>query len=139
MMMSGKNQSTLASMFDVQNFMYHLGVEAIKCDGGCVEVTLDYKDELSSKRGVFHNGVLGALVDMVANAVAKEAARSPTEFNIAEQKLNMFAPAVGERLIVTGTAVKAGRTLTIVDANIYVMNGSTRNHVAMALITLVAK
>ncbi|OUR77474.1 hypothetical protein A9Q83_11020 [Alphaproteobacteria bacterium 46_93_T64] len=125
--------------FDVKNFMHHLGVELVSNDTGVCEMRLQYQDTLSVAEGVFHVGVIGAIGDIAVSAAAKSAARGDGKLELAEKKLNIFAPAKGDHLIAKAKVIKSGRTLTVVEANIYVLNGSTCSQCAMALVTLISE
>jgi uncharacterized protein (TIGR00369 family) len=53
-----------------------------------------------------------------------------------EFKLNLLAPAAGERLVAEGFVVKAGRTLTITRGEVHAEQGGTRSLVALMQQTL---
>ena len=131
--------SNLGAIFDVPNFMHHLGVDAVSLEAGSCELRLDFQENLSVTKGVFHTGVVAAMFDMAVTTAAKNVAPDGVKLVIAEQKLNIFAPAKGNQLIAVATVVKAGRTLTVVEANLYAIKGSTRTQCALSLATLIAE
>jgi acyl-coenzyme A thioesterase PaaI-like protein len=53
-----------------------------------------------------------------------------------EYKINLLAPAVGERFRATGTVVRSGRTLSVVDTEVVAESGSELRPVARMLATL---
>ncbi|MCC2110958.1 MAG: PaaI family thioesterase, partial [Hyphomicrobiales bacterium] len=53
-----------------------------------------------------------------------------------EFKINLLAPAAGERLIARGRVIKPGRTLTIARADVYGVQNGGEVHVATALYTM---
>jgi acyl-coenzyme A thioesterase PaaI-like protein len=53
-----------------------------------------------------------------------------------EFKLNLLAPAAGERLVAEGHVVKAGRTLTITRGDVYAEANGQRTLVALMQQTL---
>jgi uncharacterized protein (TIGR00369 family) len=55
----------------------------------------------------------------------------PAEVLTVEMKINLVAPAAGDRLIATGRVVKAGRRLTVVTAEVEVETDGTRRTVAL--------
>ncbi len=54
-----------------------------------------------------------------------------------EFKLNLLAPAGGERLLAEGHVVKAGRTLAITRGEVYAETGNQRTLVALMQQTLI--
>lgn len=55
----------------------------------------------------------------------------------AEFKVNLMAPAAGERLVAEGRVVKAGRTLTVAQAEVFAEAAGARRLAALLTATLV--
>ncbi len=55
-----------------------------------------------------------------------------------EFKVNLLAPAAGERLIALGRVVKPGRTLTVAQAEVFAETSGGRKLVALLTATLMA-
>ena len=53
-----------------------------------------------------------------------------------EYKINLMAPAVGERFLATGEVVRAGRTLTIVEAEVVAQADGGEKPIARVLATM---
>ena len=53
-----------------------------------------------------------------------------------EYKINLLAPAVGERLLARGEVLKPGRTLSVTRAEVYAFSGGKTVHVASMQQTL---
>ena len=53
-----------------------------------------------------------------------------------EFKVNLMAPAAGELFIARGYVIKAGRTLTVVEAEVLAEQGSDQKSVAQMLATM---
>ncbi len=56
----------------------------------------------------------------------------------AEFKINLVAPAAGDRILAVGRVVKAGRTLTLAQAEVHAQAGGARRLVALLTATLMA-
>ena len=54
-------------------------------------------------------------------------------------KVNLLAPASGERLVAEGEVVRAGRTLTVCRGDAHAEQGADRVHVATMLATMVRR
>jgi uncharacterized protein (TIGR00369 family) len=55
-----------------------------------------------------------------------------------EFKINLLAPATGDRLVARGRVVKAGRTLTVAQSEVFAQDGDTEKLVALLTATLMA-
>jgi uncharacterized protein (TIGR00369 family) len=55
-----------------------------------------------------------------------------------EYKINLLAPAVGDRIVARGRVVKAGRTLTLAQTVVFAECGGTERLVALLTATLMA-
>ncbi len=77
---------------------------------------------------------------MIADSAGGYAAFSlmPADASVltVEYKINMLAPAAGERLVATGEVLKPGRTLSIVRADVVALQGGRATRVAAMQQTL---
>lgn len=128
----------LAFLFDRQKFMRHLGVEIVDLANGHSEMMLAYKGDWSDQAGAFDSGLVGTLAQNAAYVAAATLMKPEESFSTGEYKINLFAPAVGEKLVAVGTIIKSGRSLKVARSDIYALNGSDRLQCASALVTLVA-
>jgi acyl-coenzyme A thioesterase PaaI-like protein len=55
-----------------------------------------------------------------------------------EFKINLIAPATGDRIVARGEVVKAGRTLTIAQTRVVAVTGGTEKLVALLVATMMA-
>jgi uncharacterized protein (TIGR00369 family) len=130
-------QRTLDS-FDRQGFMHHLGARITEVRPGHVEVAVAFGERLSQQHGYFHGGVVAALAD-VASGYAAFSLLDPGDSNVTvEFKLNLLAPAEGERLIARGFAIKPGKTLTVCQSNVFCVASAAEKLCATALATFMA-
>ena len=56
----------------------------------------------------------------------------------AEFKINLLAPAAGEHIVARGRVVKAGRTLTLAQADVFAVKGGEEKLIAHLTATLMA-
>ena len=131
------DQRTRAS-FDRQGFMHHLGAQIVELRPGSIAVEVRFDEPLSQQHGYFHGGVVAALAD-VASGYAAFSLLEPDASNVTvEFKLNLLAPADGERLIARGSVIKPGRTLTVCQSNVFSVRGAEEKLCATALGTFMA-
>jgi acyl-coenzyme A thioesterase PaaI-like protein len=55
----------------------------------------------------------------------------------AEIKINLLAPAMGERLVAEGRVIKPGRRLVVVQSEVWSETGGDRRQVALLIGTMV--
>ena len=55
-----------------------------------------------------------------------------------EFKINFVAPAVGDRILARGKVVKAGRTLTLAQTEVFAESGGQEKLIALLTATLMA-
>ncbi len=128
----------LKPIIESQKFLSHLGVEITELSVGYGEITLNYDERWSQQNGFFHGGVVGTLADNSAGLAGTTTMPEGSNCLTAEYKLNLLAPAKGDRLIARAKVIKSGRTLVVAESNIYSQTGTEERHVATALVTLVA-
>ncbi|MEH6404488.1 MAG: PaaI family thioesterase [Sneathiella sp.] len=128
----------LASLFDSQKFMRHLGVEITHLADGHCELTLGFDESWSEANGSFSNGIVGSLAENVACAAAATLTQPGEQFLTVEYKMNLLGSSKGDRLLAVGDIIKSGKSLKIVRSNVYAINGSDRVHCACAIVTLAA-
>ena len=95
------------------------------------------KPELTQQRGFLHGGVTAALADTAAGFAAYSLMPAGSSPLTVEFKINLIAPAAGERFIASANVVRSGRTLTIVETDVSAeVKGETKT-VAKMLATLI--
>jgi uncharacterized protein (TIGR00369 family) len=117
-----------------QGFMGLIGAELAELARGSCTVAVDRRPELLQQHGFFHGGVTAFLVD---NATTIAAATSRGEPVLtAEYKLNLLAPAAGDRLICRARVIKPGRQVAVVGADVFCVIDGTEKHTATALASI---
>ena len=139
--MSKIDQDLLARLkpiIESQKFLAHLGVEITELGAGFGEIAMDFDEHWSAQNGCFDGGIVGTLADHSAGLVGGATLPKGSNSLTAEYKLNILAPAKGDRLIARAKVIKSGRTLVVAESNVYSQTGTEERHVATALVTLVA-
>jgi len=99
--------------FARQAFMATLGAELAAVEPGLVVIELAFRDDLVQQHGFLHAGVVTSVIDSACGYAALSLMRVGTGVVSVEFKVNLMAPAMGERFRATGRVVRAGRTLTV--------------------------
>ena len=113
--------------FGRQGFMKHLGAELTLVEPGLVEIQVPFRAELTQQHGFFHAGVVGTLADNCGGYAAFSLMPAEASVLTVEYKLNLLAPAAGQRLISVGRVLKPGKSLTICRCQVSVVkDGQTK-------------
>jgi uncharacterized protein (TIGR00369 family) len=103
--------------FARQRIMATLGATLERVDLGEVEIALPYRIELTQQQEFLHAGVLATILDSACGYASFTLLPADSEVVSVEFKLNLLAPAVGERLLAGARVVRAGRTITVAAAD----------------------
>ncbi|MCW8835909.1 MAG: PaaI family thioesterase [Rhodospirillales bacterium] len=122
--------------FAKQGIMAHLGAVMTDVRPGHTRIELPYAEHLSQQHGFFHAGVLSTIVDSAGGYAGFSLMAENEGVLTVEFKINLMAPADGERLVATGDVVKAGRTLTVCRGDVFVIKGGVEKHCATMQQTL---
>lgn len=95
-----------------------LGVEIIDASPGAMTGRLAVRDELLTRFGNMHGGVLSALCDHMLGSVCYPAMREGQWATTTEFKLNLTAPVTGGEVIATATIVNLSRSQAVVRIDI---------------------
>jgi uncharacterized protein (TIGR00369 family) len=109
----------IRTSFAKQGLMRTLGAELGKVTSGQVEIVLVPKPEVSQQHGFVHAGAVSAIADSAAGYAALSMMPMDRGCLTTEFKINLLAPATGERIIARGKVVKAGRTLTLAQTEVF--------------------
>jgi len=105
--------------FDRQGLMAHLGARLGRVEPGQVEIEVAFREELTQQQGRFHGGVTTTIADSACGYSALTLMAADSEVLTVEFKINLFAPAQGDRLVARGRVVRSGRTLSVCQADVY--------------------
>lgn len=133
------DEAAIRATFSKQELMRTLGASLAAVAPGAVEVALPWRPELGQQAGVLHAGVLATIADTACGLAALTLMEAGADVVSVEFKLNLLAPARGERFAARGRVLRAGRTLTVSAADVFAINGGTETIVATMLGTMMAR
>jgi uncharacterized protein (TIGR00369 family) len=106
-------EARVRGSFERQRFMKTLGATVEHVSPGEVVITFTHRDGLTQQHGFLHAGVMTSVADSACGYAALSLMEPGVGVLSVEFKVNMLAPAVGERFMATGRVVRSGRTLTV--------------------------
>ena len=103
--------------------MRTLGAEVALVEPGRVEIALHARPELTQQAGLVHAGAITAIADSACGYAALTLMAKGSDVVSVEFKVNLLAPARGERFVARGEVVRAGKTLTVCRADVVAEDG----------------
>jgi uncharacterized protein (TIGR00369 family) len=122
--------------FARQGAMRTLGAELAAVEPGYCAITLVPRAEIAQQHGYVHAGIVAAIVDSAGGYAGFSLFPVTASVLTVEFKLNLLAPAHGERLVAEGFVVKPGRTLAVTRGEVHAERGGKRTLVALMQQTL---
>jgi uncharacterized protein (TIGR00369 family) len=116
--------------------MRTLGASILNIAPGAVDIALSASPSISQQHGFVHAGALAAIADNAAGYAALSLMPPGTGVLTTEFKINFVAPASGERIVARGRVIKAGRTLTLAQAEVFSESAGEEKLVALLTATL---
>ena len=110
---------TLRAFFGRSPFMVDLGVEPVAVSEGRVTATLTIAQRHLQHTGQVHAGVMAALADHCMGSAAQTMAPEGHWALTAELKTAQLRPGKGERLVCDAIVLKAGRTISFTEAEVW--------------------
>ena len=110
--------------FAAQSMMETLGAEIAQVSAGHVRITAPILPNALQQQGLGHAGLTFSIGDSAAGYAALTMLPLDMEVVTAEIKVNLLAPARGDRLIATGRVIKSGKRLCVVTSEVHAeLNG----------------
>ncbi len=129
-------EARVRASFERQAAMRLIGASILSIGPGAVELGLACRPELTQQHGFVHAGVVAMLVDSAGGYAGFTAMPASASVLTVEFKLNLLAPAHGDRLVARGEVVKAGRNLVVTRGEVTAIAGERETLCAVMQQTL---
>lgn len=129
-------ESRIRESFARQQAMHTMGARLTRVEPGVVEIELPYRHDLTQQHGFIHAGVVASVLDSACGYAAFSLMPADAAVLSVEFKVNLLAPARGERLIARAEVKRPGRTVTVCTADAYAVEGGRSKVVATMLATM---
>ena len=131
-------EERVRASFDRQPMMQTLGAKLSAVRRGEVEVELHYQESLTQQNGFLHAAAVTAIVDNACGYAALTMMPPDVDVLSVEFKVNLLAPAIGERFVAVGRVLRSGKTLSVSSGEVYAYQGAARKLVAAMQATMIA-
>ena len=122
--------------FAAQTVMKVIGAEMTRAEAGAVDIRLPYREDLTQQNGFVHAGIITTIADSACGYAAFSLMPKGADVLSVEFKVNLLSPAIGEKFLAEGRVLRAGKTLTIVQGNVFALSNNQSKHVATMLATV---
>ena len=126
-------QARVRASFARQAAMATLGAEIAHLAAGEVDLRMPYRAELTQQHGFVHAGIIGTLADSACGYAAYTLMPPEAAILSVEFKLNLLAPAAGEAFVARARVKKAGRTLSVVTADVFALRDGGEERLVAAM------
>src|SRR5262245_13718787 len=117
--------------FSRQGAMRLIGATMTEVAPGYCAIELVPRPELAQQHGYVHAGIVSAIVDSAGGYAGFTLFPEDASVLTVEFKLNLLAPAGGDRVVAEGFVVKPGRTLAITRGEVHAEKNGARTLVAL--------
>ena len=130
-------EAGIRASFARQGLMATLGASIVRASPGMVEVALTPSPSISQQHGFVHAGAVSAIADTAAGYAALSLMPAEGSVLTVEFKVNLFAPARGDRLVARGRVLRSGRTITVCQGDAYGVTADGELHCATMVATMI--
>ncbi len=123
--------------FAAQSMMQTLGAELLEVSEGLVRISAPILPGMRQQQGFGHAGLTFSIGDSAAGYAALTMLPLDREVVTAEIKINLLAPARGDRLVATGRVIKPGKRLCVVTSEVHAEIGGVSTLIAILQGTMV--
>jgi uncharacterized protein (TIGR00369 family) len=124
--------------FARQRVMATIGAELVTVEPGFVEIALPFREDLTQQHGFVHAGIVATILDSACGYAAFSLMPADMAVLTVEYKINLLRPAQGERLIARAHVTKSGKTLTVCEGDVIVLDAKNESVVASMMGTIMA-
>ena len=108
--------------FARQGAMATLGATLTQVAEGAVDITFDWAQGLTQQHGFIHAGMLSAALDSACGYAGLSVMPEHAGVLTIEFKINLLAPAKGQRFRCEGRVLKNGRTIVLAEGRAYAID-----------------
>lgn len=129
-------EQVVRDSFAAQQLMKTIGARLARVVAGEIEIRVPFRADLTQQHGFLHAGVVTSVLDSACGYAALSLMPEGVGVLTVEFKTNLLAPARGEELIARSRVVRAGRTITVCQAEAAMLADEVEAPVATMLSTI---
>jgi uncharacterized protein (TIGR00369 family) len=123
-------------IFDDANFIQDLGIKVTTLEPGICETELVIQPKHLQQDGFVHAGVQATLADHTSGSAAGSLMAADEVVLTIEFKINLLRPCIGQKLRCRAQVLRAGRTVTVSESEVFAVDNGKEKLCAKATVTL---
>ena len=131
-------KTRITQSFADQAIMQTIGASLLEVRPGQVKIGLPFDRRLTQQDQFIHAGVSSTIMDSACGYAAFSLMPAEARVLTIEFKINLLAPAAGERFRAIGKVLKPGRSVFVAETELYAESGHNSKLVATMVATLMA-
>ena len=124
--------------FARQGAMATLGATLADVGPGRVVIEMPWSQPLTQQHGFLHAGMIAAALDSACGYAGFSLMPLDAAVLTIEYKINLLAPAKGQRFRMEGVVIKPGRTVTVAEGRAFAIDEGREKLIATMACTLMA-
>ena len=108
----------IAESFGRQALLATLGARLLRVAEGEVDIELPWSEAIRQQHGFAHAGAIATIADSACGYACLTRMPEGSAVLSVEFKVNLLAPAIGERFVARGRTVRVGRTIGVATAEV---------------------
>lgn len=131
-------QAKVAESFGRQEVMKTLHASILDIRPGEIELAFPYQPTLTQQHGFIHAGIVATVLDSACGYAAFSLMPEDAAVLTIEFKINLLAPARGDRFVAIGKVKKPGKTITVTEGELFAVTDGGKKLVATMVGTIMA-
>jgi uncharacterized protein (TIGR00369 family) len=131
-------EARVRASFGRQAAMETVGATLAAVEPGHVVIEMPWAQPLTQQHGFLHAGMVATALDSACGYAAFSLMPADAAVLTIEYKINLLAPAKGQRFRMEGLVIKPGRTVTVAEGKAYAIDGGREKLIATMHCTLMA-
>lgn len=124
--------------FARQAAMATIGARLTGVEAGWVAIELEWAQALTQQHGFLHAGMVATALDSACGYAGFSLMATDAAVLTIEYKINLLAPAKGQRFRMEGRVIKPGRTVTVTEGKAFAIDDGREKLIATMGCTLMA-
>lgn len=129
-------EQAVRESFAAQQLMATIGARLTSVTAGEIEIRVPFRPDLTQQHGYLHAGVVTSALDSACGYSALSVMEEGVGVLTVEFKTNLLAPARGDELIARGHVLRAGRTISVCQAEAAMLADGVETLVAIMIATV---
>lgn len=122
----------------VKGFTAFCGLTPVSLEPGRFVTRVRLEDHHLQQDGFVHAGLMATMADHTAGYASYSMVSKNRRILTVEYKINFLAPATGDYLECRARVIKPGKSLLVVESEVYAVRGEEETLTAKALLTMAA-